>query len=341
VIVPIFQQEKFVAEMIDSLLSQTLADIEIIVIDDGSTDRGGEIVQGFRDSRVLYTRRHNAGPSIASNDGVLQARGEFVALMGGDDIAEPWRLAHQIDIIRRCNLDMVFSAPALIDECGRKLNDAVIPSFYGHVAHRPASKVFRQLLVGGNFLCAPTAMLRRTVFSDVGLFRPELIQLQDYDFWLRASAIGKTISVMPHRTTRYRRHPGNLSAGSANDAMMGEMMLCIYRALVTAPGEMIVAAFPDLMPPGKVRASALDRAAVAMCHPFAAELSHFLTLNAFLDANGDHDGFAQIPMADLGRCVSAGPAARSAVLNSTREPQTREAAEQALWAPVAERRILT
>ena len=114
-------------------------------------------------------------------------------------------------------------------------------------------------------------------------------------------------------------------------------MLCIYRALATAPGEMIAAAFPELMPPGKVCASALDRAAVAMCHPFAAELSH---LNAFLDTSGGHDGFAQIPMADWGRYVSAGPVARNAVLNSTRVPHTPEAAEQALWAPVAERRIL-
>ena len=338
VIVPIYQQEAFVAEMIESLLSQTLADIEIIVIDDGSTDRSGIIAQSFGDSRINYIRRANGGPSVASNDGMLRARGEFIALMGGDDVAEPWRLAHQVEIADQCGADILFSEPALIDAEGRFLRDAVVPNFYGHPVHRDAALIFRQLVLQGNFLCAPTALMRRSVFEQVGLFRPELIQLQDYDYWLRAAAIGKKISVMPRRTTRYRRHIGNLSSAAADDAMMGELMFCICRALASAPGEMIAAAFPEAMPPGKSCASGLDRAVVAMTHPYASALAKSLTLHAFL-ADEPQATVSDVSMADQGRLAMATSTLSRTILQGAAGAPMDQDMEAALWGPIRRRQV--
>jgi hypothetical protein len=252
--------------------------------------------------------------------------------MGGDDVAEPWRLFHQVEVMTQRGIDIVFSEPSLIDTEGNPLHDAVVPSFYNHTAHRDAPSIFRQLILDGNFLCAPTAMLRRSVFEEVGLFRPELIQLQDYDYWLRAAAAGKTISVMPRRTTRYRRHAGNLSSAGAHDAMMAEMMVCLYRALADAPAAVIAEAFPEMMQPGQHAATRRDRALIAMAHRHAPALSNVFLLRAFLsdeDAKGS-DAFLTTHLGNLSMAVLA---TGRALPKPGVRPAGSESAEDTMWMP--------
>ena len=332
VVVPVYQQQAFVAEAIASLLAQTLVDIEIIAVDDGSTDDSASIVESFADPRLILIRRPNGGPSVAINDGMMRSRGDFIALLGGDDIAEPWRFAHQIEVMAQRGIDVIFSEPALIDSEGRVLQDSVVPNFYTHAGHRNAPAIFRQLVLDGNFLCAPTVMFRRSVLEEIGLFRPELIQLQDYDYWLRAAAAGKVISVMQRRTTRYRRHLGNLSSAAANDAMMAEMMVCLHRALADAPAPIIAEAFPEMMRPGQAAATRADRAFIAMAHRYAPALSNVFLLRAFLsgDATEPDDTLLMARLGDLPQPIF--PAARI-ILNSGIRSISVESAEEAMWMP--------
>lgn len=282
VVVPVYQQQAFVAEAIESLLAQTLPDIEIIAVDDGSTDNGPAIIEALHDPRLTLLRRVNGGPSAATNDGVLRARGKYVALLGGDDVAEPWRLAHQVEIAENRGADVVFSLPTLIDEKGRTLSDEVMPVFFDVGPLPDSAAVFRRLLLTGNFLCAPTALFRRDLVEEIGLFRTELIQLQDYDYWLRTAAFGKTFALMQRRVTRYRRHNENLSRPARDDAVSGEFLSSVYRALSQSPGEMIAKAFPELMPPGRTSALPIDRAIVAMSHPYSQALGNALMLHALM-----------------------------------------------------------
>lgn len=332
VVVPVYQQQAFVAEALASLLAQTLADIEIIAVDDGSTDDSASIVESFSDPRLVLIRRPNGGPSVAINDGMLRARGDFIALLGGDDIAEPWRLAHQVEVVAQRGIDVIFSEPTLIDSEGCVLQDSVVPNFYAHAGHRKAPAIFRQLILDGNFFCAPTVMFRRSVFEEIGLFRPELIQLQDYDYWLRAAAAGKTISVMQRRTTRYRRHLGNLSSHAADDAMMAEMMVCLHRALADAPASMIAEAFPEMMQPGQRAATRVDRALIAMAHRYAPALSNVFLLRAFLSGNETEPSDTFL-MAHLGDLPRPSFAAGRTILKSGIPSVSAESAEEAMWMP--------
>ena len=102
VIVPLYQSRAYVAAALDSVLAQTLGDLEVIVVDDGSTDGGGEIVRGYveREPRVRYMREENAGPAAARNVGIAAARGAAVAFLDSDDLWLPEKLARQLPLLR-------------------------------------------------------------------------------------------------------------------------------------------------------------------------------------------------------------------------------------------------
>src|SRR5690606_24031291 len=100
------------------------------------------------------------------------------------------------------------------------------PTFFRQPQRTTAHAALRGLFVQGNTYCAPTALIRADVFHDIGLFDETLIQLQDYDLWLRACSKGHTVSVGERRVTRYRLHGANLSHQKNDDKMRGELMRC-------------------------------------------------------------------------------------------------------------------
>ena len=99
VIVPTYNRAVLLSEAVNSVLLQTYQNIEIIVIDDGSTDDTTEVMATFGD-RVRYTRRPNAGVNAARNLGLKQARGEFIALLDSDDLWAPFKIELQVRLLR-------------------------------------------------------------------------------------------------------------------------------------------------------------------------------------------------------------------------------------------------
>lgn len=264
VVVAYYQHEKYISETISSLLAQTLHDIEIIVVDDKSTDGGMAIVEAFRDPRIrtIY-RRRNGGPSAALNDGIRAAASPHIALTGSDDVSEPWRLEHQLNYLAQRRASIAFSIPTLIDGEGREMHDEVFPAFFRQPQRDTASAALRALFVQGNTYCAPTALIRSDVFQDIGLFDETLIQLQDYDFWLRACTSDHRVALGERRVTRYRVHGANLSHHKNNDKMRGELMRCYVKFLRDCPLEALAKAFPEMARPGTNEA---DRAMIAIRH---------------------------------------------------------------------------
>src|SRR5215510_4129929 len=97
VVIPVYDREDYLGDAVDSVLAQTFPSFEIVVVDDGSTDRSAEIVRAHRDPRVrLICHPHNRGISAARNTGVDAARGDYVAFLDSDDVAYPDRLARQV-----------------------------------------------------------------------------------------------------------------------------------------------------------------------------------------------------------------------------------------------------
>jgi glycosyltransferase involved in cell wall biosynthesis len=249
IIVPIFNQEYYCQETIDSFLNQGYKNIELILVNDGSTDSSLEIImkKAREDSRVLIIDQTNLGPSAAINSGLKIATGEFIVLCGGDDVYLPNSLQKQVDLISNSTYDLLFSLPILIDAMGKRMEDSIFPIFF-RPPHKFNEKQFRSLFFNGNFLCGPTVIFRKSVIADVGFFNEEIIQLQDYEFWMRALGKGKKLFLSDIRTILYRRHPSNLSANKKYDLLNAEYYFLLPRILELANPEIVRESFEDILP---------------------------------------------------------------------------------------------
>lgn len=191
-----YNHEKYIGEAINSILSQTYSDFELIIIDDGSSDATLKIIREYHDPRITIVEQKNSGPSIALNTGISSSRGEFIAFMSGDDVSFPNRLTTQIEQIELQKADMIFCLPQIIGPDSGILGDNTCPWFF-HKDFDSTAELYRQLFYSNNFLCAPSCFCRRTAIEKVGRFKRGLIQLQDLDYWIRACK--KELVIKLHR----------------------------------------------------------------------------------------------------------------------------------------------
>lgn len=128
VLVPIYNVEKYLSECLDSLLSQTHRQLEIIVIDDGSTDRSGQIADDYsrKDSRIKVIHQENGGVSVARNAGLDAASGDFIAFMDGDDWVDANWIETQLETLKRWNADIAVCGCELVYKNARKREDLTL-----------------------------------------------------------------------------------------------------------------------------------------------------------------------------------------------------------------------
>jgi hypothetical protein len=198
--------EAWLAEAIRSAQLQTLPDIEILVIDDGSTDASWEIAQRFMaDSRVRGIRQQNHGIAGARNSGLSLARGEFVAFLDADDRWLPEKAARHVAQLQQTPwLDASFSWYRVIDALGRDTGRR------GRC--RPGSFSLPDLLIE-NFVWNGQPVLRRAATLSAGSFDTTLPSHEDFEYILRiASLRPRNIACIPEVLAEYRRRPGQLTA---------------------------------------------------------------------------------------------------------------------------------
>jgi glycosyltransferase involved in cell wall biosynthesis len=201
VILPVWNGERFLAEAVESVLAQTFEDIELLIVDDGSTDTTSEIADAFarRDGRVHVIRLGRSGIADALNAGIARARGRFVARMDADDISHPTRLAKQIAYLES-NADCVAVGTAIevIDEAGEFVGTRTYPARH--------TDITRQMINGlANTLAHPTVVTRTEALLSVGGYRRDRVPSEDLDLWIRLSQIGTLANISEH-LLRYRRH---------------------------------------------------------------------------------------------------------------------------------------
>ncbi len=194
---------KFLPEAIDSLLVQTFADWELVIIDDGSTDATVDVVRPYlADARIRYFRSDVLGQSRAKNLGIGFSSGDFIAFLDADDAWLPTKLAEQVALLRRCpTVGVTYTQRELIDENGTILSVSTEPLPGGWIL----PEIFLQ-----NFVCFSSVMVRRELFETVGVFDPALDLSIDYDLWLRAA---RHFEFQPVQQVlmKYRTGHGNLS----------------------------------------------------------------------------------------------------------------------------------
>ena len=202
-IMPVFNGERYLGEALDSFLGQTYRPLEVIVVDDGSTDGTAGVVARYGE-RIAYLFQPNAGPAAARNLGLGAARGEFVAFLDADDLWHPEKLARQMARFRaRPELDMSvtgvqnFWAPEVIEDDQRYRDPRNRPPWPGYVC--------------------PTLLARREAFEVVGPFNSSLRLSSDDEWFIRAAEHGQVRELLPQVLVRRRYHRSNLTLRLAND----------------------------------------------------------------------------------------------------------------------------
>jgi len=220
VIIPSYNHEKFVGECIQSVLDQTYQDFEIIITDDGSSDRTVEIIKNFDDPRIkLYKHSTNKGASIATNNCILNASGKYIATLNSDDAWYPEKLGLQVKFLdENQEIGVVFGKVKWVDEFGELVVVNKFPFMdVFNVKNRNRFEWLNHFFYKGNCLCHPCSLVRRECYTKVGLFNPALANLPDFDFWIRI-CLNYEIRVLDQKLMRFRLMNNQTSASSVSNS---------------------------------------------------------------------------------------------------------------------------
>ena len=202
VIIPTYNRAHYLGASIQSVLDQTCGDFELLVVDDGSTDRTQEVLLRFQEDRLRYLAQEHRGISAALNTGIRSARGAYIARLDSDDIWLPDMLAVQVAVLDgRPDIGLVYAKAQGMDKDGNAL-----PTIWGIPERYPGDSL-RSMLYD-DCTCNITIVVRRACFDHVGLFDEALQANEDWDMWLRV-ATRYRFAYVDRVVARFRWHGGN------------------------------------------------------------------------------------------------------------------------------------
>jgi len=178
VVIPTFNRAQKVVRTIESVLAQTLADFEIWVVDDGSTDQTAQVLRGYLD-RIHYLPLQNCGAASARNAGIKHASGQYIGFLDSDDLWYPQKLESFASAIRsHPETGLFYSQWEVVNEAGQRL---------WIDRSRPVQGSGYMQLLMGDFLAVSSVVVKRDCLDVVGEFDPMLVPCEDWDLWLRIS----------------------------------------------------------------------------------------------------------------------------------------------------------
>ena len=201
VVLTSYNHENFIREAIDSVLGQTFVDWELIIIDDVSPDGSWEIIQSYQDARITALRNDRTRRYIYNiNRAITElSTGEYIAIHHSDDAWEPEKLAEQVAILDADpTIAASFTHVQCIDEKNHKLN---VDWF--NEENRPNTAWLRVLFHEQNRFCHPSALVRRSAYEDVGLYKCAHAQIDDAEMWTRL-LIKHQVHIVQKKLTRHR-----------------------------------------------------------------------------------------------------------------------------------------
>lgn len=204
VIMPVFNRATLVAQAIDSILCQTYSNVEVIAVNDGSTDDSLAVLRAYEEKwpdRVRVINQSNQGQVIARNNGIKAASGEYIAFLDSDDRWLPQKLELQLPRFSP-DVGLVYCGVEFIDETGRVTGvERCDPALEGNIY--PALLV-RNRMTGG------TVVVRKEVLDEAGLFDPAFKAAENWDLWIRVCR-NYNAALVNQPLVQYRRHPDNMS----------------------------------------------------------------------------------------------------------------------------------
>ncbi len=194
-IVPSYNQGRFIGATIDSILDQNLEGIEVLVMDGGSKDETVDLLRNYRE-RIKWVSEKDRGQSHAINKGLARSRSEIIGYINSDDTYQPGTLAAVLETFRQHpEAEIIYGDFNYINAAGRSLASCRTIDFDYDI-----------LRYDYNFICQPASFWRRSVIERIGLFREDLHYLMDYEFYLRAAAAGMRFYHLRRTLANLRLH---------------------------------------------------------------------------------------------------------------------------------------
>lgn len=202
IIIPVYNCEKYIRECVESALAQDYENVEVIVVDDGSTDATPKILKEFGDN-IRYIRQENQGAAAAFNNGLRIAKGSLIAWLSADDVFMPHKIKYQVEEFQKDHsLALVYTDCIIIDAAGRELKEE-------HTYCPPPGRFVRELLTRF-FVTSPTVLIRRECIEKIGYFDETLLAYVDADIQLRLLKYYRFAHI-PIPLVKYRWHSANQS----------------------------------------------------------------------------------------------------------------------------------
>ena len=205
VIMPVYNSEKYLSEVIESILKQTFRNFEFLIFDDGSTDGSRAIIElnAKQDTRIIpYYSDVNRGYVVHLNRGIELSKGEFIARMDSDDISMPNRFQKQLDfLLAYVDIELVGSSTIIINENGKEVG----------VDHKftESRNLYWECFFKAPFT-HPSVMIKKKILNSVGKYNESKIPSEDYDLWTRIVRVGKTAN-LKEPLLFYRTHAKSIS----------------------------------------------------------------------------------------------------------------------------------
>ena len=207
VIMPAYNTEKFIGESIQSVIDQTYANWELLVVDDGSTDKTADIIRqhAAQDNRVKYLFQQNGRQAKARNTAIENSHGALIAFLDADDLWLPEKLEHQLLALETTNADVVYSNGLIIYEPGAIPGATDFPIVSGTIE----GHTILDVLLLQNRIPVQSVLVRMESYRNAGPFdeSPQFHGCEDYEMWLRLAASGALFHGMNEKLIKYRRHP--------------------------------------------------------------------------------------------------------------------------------------
>ncbi len=203
-ILPVYNVAPYIRAACESVLMQSWTDLELIAIDDGSTDGTAREIERIGDPRVVLIGSQHRGVAAARNTGMARARGSLIAFIDGDDLWLPGKLEQDVERLEAMpDAVLVFSSVRMVDE---SLRDT------GRTIRRWSGVLTLRDLLIENMIASNTVLMRREACERVGCFDADLPAASDYDYWLRVALDGSgKLHGLPRVSALYRRRPGQLT----------------------------------------------------------------------------------------------------------------------------------
>ncbi len=227
VVIPSYNSARYLPEAINSVLAQTYQPIEIVVVDDGSTDNTAEVVATYG-GKITYIKQENRGLSAARNTGILSSSGQYIVFLDSDDFLLPDMVELMVRALEDCpECGAAYGGYLIVDEDGSHKSASDLT--------KPSGRLFETLMADG-LTIVPSVMVRRDALSVSGIFDPMLPQIEDRDLWIRISYYYDFVFV-PRHVSAYRSVYGSMSRNWNERKIASKLIVKKVALFLAAKGE--------------------------------------------------------------------------------------------------------